>query len=102
MGMFDYLFIDIEMLPISDEIKEKVGDNPGWQTKSLDSTLSDVYITNEGELMVNFRYTSNEKTKLQYHGYLNFYTFIDKEFFEFTAKFTDGKLIEIVRNEKNM
>ncbi len=98
MGMFDYLFIDTGMLPISDEIKEKLGDDPGWQTKSLDSTLSDVYITNEGKLMVNFRYTSDEKTLIHYHGYLNFYTFIDKEWFEFTAKFTDGNLVEILKN----
>jgi len=30
MGMFDYLFINTGMLPISDEIKEKLGDDPGW------------------------------------------------------------------------
>ena len=125
MGMFDYLFIDTNMLPISDEEKIIIGDEPGWQTKDFENIMTEIYITNDGELKINqWEYEvvpkeerphpdgdgiaglagslrrSNEKLEtIPYHGYVNFYNSINREWYEFRAKFTDGKLIEIKRTE---
>ncbi len=122
--MFDYLFIDTNMLPISDEEKIIIGDEPGWQTKDFDNVMTEIYITNDGELKINqWEYEtvpkeerphpdddgiaglvgslrrSNERFKtIPYHGYVKFYSSINREWYEFSAKFTDGKLIEIVKN----
>jgi hypothetical protein len=123
MGMFDYLFIDKNMLPISDEEKIIIGDEPGWQTKDFDNVMTEIYITNDGELKINrWEYEvvpkeerpypdddgikgmagslrrSNEKLEvIPHHGYVRFYSSINREWHEFNAKFTDGKLIEIKR-----
>lgn len=53
MGMYDYLFIDTNKLPISEQEKEELGSEPGWQTKDFDNLLTEVYITDEGELKIN-------------------------------------------------
>ena len=123
MGMFDYLFIDKNMLPISDEEKIIIGDEPGWQTKDFDNVMTEIYITNDGELKINqWEYEdvpkedrpfpdddgikglfgsvrrSNENLEtIPHHGYVNFYSSINREWYEFNAKFTDGKLVEIKR-----
>ena len=123
MGMFDYLFIDKNMLPISDEEKIIIGDEPGWQTKDFDNVMTEIYITNDGELKINqWEYEdvhkedrpfpdddgikglfgsvrrSNEKMEtIPHHGYVRFYSSINHEWYEFNAKFTDGKLVEIKR-----
>jgi len=36
-----------------------------------------------------------------YHGWINFYEVLDREWFEYDAKFTDGKLEEIRRKERD-
>lgn len=123
MGMFDYLFIDTNMLPISDEEKIIIGDEPGWQTKDFDNVMTEIYITNDGELKINqWEYEdvpkeerphpdddgikglfgsvrrSNESLEtIPHHGYVIFYSSINREWYEFNAKFTDGKLVEIKR-----
>ncbi len=52
MGMFDDVKISIEKLPISDEEKKMLGENPGWQTKDFDSSLDIIEITDDGELKI--------------------------------------------------
>jgi hypothetical protein len=125
MGMFDYLFIDTNMLPISDEEKIIIGDESEWQTKDFDNVMTEIYITNDGELKINqweyevvpkeerphpdgdgiaglagsLRRSNEELETIPYHGYVNFYNSINREWYEFRAKFTDGKLIEIKRME---
>ena len=125
MGMFDYLFIDTNMLPISDEEKIIIGDESEWQTKNFDNVMTEIYITNDGELKINqweyevvpkeerphpdgegiaglvgsLRRSNEELETIPYHGYVNFYNSINREWYEFRAKFTDGKLIEIKRTE---
>jgi hypothetical protein len=125
MGMFDYLFIDTNMLPISDEEKIIIGDESEWQTKDFDNVMTEIYITNDGELKINqweyevvpkeerphpdgdgiaglagsLRRSNEELETIPYHGYVNFYNSINREWYEFRAKFTDGKLIEIKRTE---
>lgn len=123
MGMFDYLFIDTNLLPITKEEKELIGENREFQTKDFDRELTEVYITNEGEVKVN-RFEMEEVPKeerpymnevgisnlfgclrrvnerletINHHGYVRFYTNVDKTWFEFSAKFTDGKMVNIER-----
>ena len=47
MGMFDTIHINSAMLPVTDEEKKLFGKSPDWQTKSLDCTLDDYYITDD-------------------------------------------------------
>ena len=129
MGMFDCLFIDTKMLPVSDEEKIIIGDNPGWQTKDFENVMTRIYITNDGELKISrweyevvpkeerphqnddgvlglagsLKRTNVRLETIPHHGYVNFYYFIANKWYEFNAKFTDGKLIEIKRiNEKEI
>lgn len=127
MGMFDTLYINTQRLPLSRADKKRLGDNPDWQTKDLDCTLTEVYITDEGELKVNrWAYETVPKEErpypddegllgsmgslkrvnqrlevIPYHGFIRFYTSLKeqegREWFEFSAKFTDGKLVGIRR-----
>jgi hypothetical protein len=124
MGMFDGLEINVDLLPISTEEKEKLREyNPRWQTKDFDCTLTTVYITDEGSLLISrWEYAEVPKEErpypnetgtlglagsikrvnqrlepIDFHGYANFYADVEEEWYEFTAKFTDGKLVQIER-----
>ena len=132
MGMFDELYINTARLPLNRAEKKRLGDNPVWQTKDLDCMLTEVYITDEGELKVNrWEYETvpkeerpypdddgllgnmgslkrvNQKLEvIPYHGFIRFYTSLEgqdgsHEWFEFSAKFTYGKLTGIRRVEDN-
>ena len=122
MGMFDNLHINTDKLPVSDEEKKLIGKNPNWQTKDFDCMLTDIYITDEGELTIRkFTYGWDETQKngfgtmgvlteenvktetIPHHGYVNFYSTIGKDWYEFFAKFTNGKLecIEGGREKQN-
>ena len=121
MGMFDNLIISTDKLPVSDEEKKRIGENPGWQTKDFDCQLTEIYITDDGELKENkWNYEMvpkeerphpddegilgmmgsikrvNERLEvIPMHGYVNFYSNIGEDWYEFNAKFTDGKLESI-------
>ena len=121
MGMYDNLIINTDKLPVTDEEKKLIGKNPNWQTKDFDCYLTEIYITDEGELKINrwnYEEVSNEERPypneegllgligslrrvnerletIQHHGYVNFYSYIGDEWYEFFAKFTDGKLVSI-------
>ena len=116
--MFDYLMINTDKLPVSEKEKKLIGENPGWQTKDFDCTMTEIFITDDGELKINqweYEYVPkderphpdddgllglvgsirrvNERLITQpYHGYVNFYSFINDDWYVFNAKFTDGKL----------
>ncbi len=119
MGMYDYLIINTDKLPIAKKDKELLGENPKWQTKDFDCILSSAEITDDG--LLRFRRFESYWDKnavsgfskatgikgalceknhrwedIPMHGFVNFYTH-DKnnEWWEFYAKFTDGKLVEI-------
>jgi hypothetical protein len=112
MGMFDTIIINTDLLPISEEEKELLS-KTNFQTKSLDNALFTYRITNDGflEYLVSSRNfgikesfspeTDHWKRINDIHGYVSFYTSSRKnnEWFEFVAKFTDGKLVEIFRNQ---
>ena len=123
--MYDRLIISTEKLPISDEEKKIIGKTPNWQTKSFDCEMTEIYITDEGELKINrFEYEAvpkeerpypnedglmglmgslrrvNERLEtISHHGFVNFYAKVESKFFSFSAKFTDGKLVSIVRDD---
>ena len=125
MGMFDYVKIDFDMLPLTDEEKAKYYENKlslEFQTKDFDCEMTEIHITKDGELKINRweyeevpkeerPYPNDEGLKglfgslrrknerletVNYHGYVYFYS-MD---LEFSAKFTDGKLVEIKRIDK--
>ena len=119
--MFDSLFINTEKLPVTDEEKIIIGDDREWQTKNFDCDLTEVYITDDGELKINrWEYETvpkeerpypddegllgmfgclkrvNERLEtIPYHGIVEFYSKPDKDWYVFFAKFTDGKLVAI-------
>jgi hypothetical protein len=121
MGMFDRLFINTDKLPVTDEEKKIIEEFANWQTKDFDCKLSEVYITDEGELKINrweyesvpkeerpypnddgfrgligcIRRTNERLEKISYNGCVNFYSFINGEFYEFWAKFINGELESI-------
>jgi hypothetical protein len=115
MGMYDYLHISTDSLPVTDEEKKLIGDNPGWQTKDLDCTLTEAKITETGELQIR-RFTTRwdntkknalgfngilveENTRIEtvpIHGFISFYSDIGETWYEFRAKFTDGKMVELI------
>lgn len=127
MGMYDNLIINTNKLPVSDEEKIRIGENPGWQTKDFDCDLTEIYITDDGELKINRwkydwvpeeerPYPKDEGIKgmigclkrvgehletINHHGYVNFYSNIGTDWYEFYAKFTDGKLSTIEGGKKD-
>jgi hypothetical protein len=126
MGMFDDLIINTDMLPVSDEEKKLIGNNPNWQTKDFDCDLTEIYITDEGDLKINrwdceevpkeerpypdgeglsgligsLRRVNERLETIPYHGYVYFYSTIGNDWYEFVAKFTNGKL-ECINGGKN-
>lgn len=116
MGMYDYLKVSIDKLPITNEEKELHGDNLNFQTKEFECTLNTYFITDDGllqyrhfnqdyldttdELFANIGVpdeTNGTLVTIPYHGVFRFYDFFGEHFTEFNAKFTDGKLVEIIR-----
>ena len=124
MGMFDLVYIDKNKLPLSVEQKLIIPDNMDWQTKDFDCDMNEIYITNEDELKINrwnyeavpkkerlnpidkglpglagsLRRVNERLEPISHHGYVNFYASVGDEWFEFNAKFANGKLVEIARN----
>jgi hypothetical protein len=118
MGMFDTLYVNLNLLPITGEEQEFLEKDCSFQTKDFDCDMTEIYITDEGELKINrFEYVEvpkenrphpnddgflgmagslkrvNERLEtIPYHGIVNFYTYKDKTSFEFFAKFDNGKL----------
>lgn len=122
MGAFDSIIVNSELLPVSD-IKKLFLKNAIFQTKNFDCLDDTYYITLDGKLQREFcdleevppkeRPYPNPKHKLHnvgslkkvnctykdidFHGILIFYQSISHEWYEFNAKFTDGKLVSIAR-----
>lgn len=118
MGMYDMLYINTNLLPLTSEEQDFIGDNHSFQTKDFDCELTEIYITDDGELKINrFEYEEvpknerphpdsdgilglcgsirriNERLELIYrHGIVNFHTYKDGVSFKFYAKFDNGKL----------
>ena len=95
MGMFDYIIIDQKLLPYMGNIASNYFENAEWQSKSLDKALDTVTITENSLIEVNL---SNKEKRIitDFHGFINFYTYVSEIYYEFKAKYTDGKLVSIV------
>lgn len=113
MGMFDYLHINRARLPISNEDQERLKDKV-FQTKSVQQSLANIYITDDGYLeclaykyLANIQLLYNEESgnelpkRVRFtdaHGVLLFYTSTDdNERFKFMAFFTEGRLTSLKR-----
>lgn len=96
MGMYDELKIHKIHLP-------KVLENyeSGWQTKSLDSCLSLITISKDGQLYETgselITEKPDKKKALNYTGEVRFYTSIDKKWTEFVAFFENGQMFKIIQ-----
>jgi hypothetical protein len=119
MGMFDSLYFDKEILPLSDDIIKDFPNDIEWQTKSLECVL-DKLIIKDGELLVQryeteltpenerpypndhrlsiigmYRQINERLEKYDYTGSIIFYSFINDVWYEFFGEFQNGKLIKI-------
>lgn len=101
MGMYDNFLISTDKLPISDIEKSNIkSNNVDWQTKSLGRDLYNYRVTKKNNLKLN------DNTKLKFTGVIRFYSNVgdwqsDYDWYEFSATFTNGKLIAIVGGKKN-
>lgn len=97
MGLFDTVRC---LMPLPDFPAEAERD---FQTKTLDDPYLRAYeITRGGRLLqVSDGGHDNlyEEADTQFHGVLNFYTYIDtvEHWWEYNAKFTDGQCVSVER-----
>lgn len=112
MGMFDTVIVECEL-------PDSPPKDLWWQTKDLSCGMDKYKITADGRLMeelyrVEDRSDPNAKglmalrgcatrvnegwKDLEFHGILRFYASTDDDqWFEYNAKFTDGKLVSFTR-----
>ena len=113
MGMYDEVRCKVDLPDEYVHDKEKFI----FQTKDLENIMGRFTITEEGRLIEHkfhlepvpeeekvhehhiLKRIEDGDVDLDYHGYLTFYTRYDvkDEFLEFQAKFTDGKVVEIIK-----
>lgn len=108
MGLFDtvrtnYRLPDVKVnddltIKFSADTSSKLSYGTEFQTKDMDCLLDNYLITSFGRLLID---EGNINVDTEYHGILNFYTYIrglsDKTYFiEYHAKFTDGNLVKVV------
>lgn len=110
MGMFDTIFVNFDLLPISKEEKQLMP-REDFQTKSLEKCLLFYRITDDGFLEYEDSPNFEEDKQIllkegnwvrvdDIHGYVSFYVMCsDRKWYEFVAKFTDGRLVEIFKND---
>lgn len=105
MGMYDTIHINLSQLPVSADDQKRLVDE-SFQSKSLDCTLSDYYITEEGFLeFIDGESYGDEPERVHNRvrladasGSISFYTSTsDDEWFEFIALFDKGCLGNIIR-----
>lgn len=83
MGMFDDITCE---RPLPAEPKPP---STSFQTKDFDCLMDHYTITADGYLL-------KDGESVPFHGMLNFYTYTDDDWwFEYEAKFTDGRLVMI-------
>ncbi len=70
----------------------------------MDSSLAVYKITDEGKLSLVktgwFEDKDIEPEEIPFHGFINLYGDIDEDWYDFYAKFTDGKLMEIMGQKR--
>jgi hypothetical protein len=110
MGMFDTISVNFDLLPISEEEKQLMP-REDFQTKSLEKCLLFYRITDDGflEYEDSADFEKDRQVLLEegnwvrvedIHGYVSFYVMAsDRKWYEFVAKFTDGRLVKIFKND---
>ena len=118
MGMFDSLYFDKEILPLSDDILKDLPDDIEWQTKSLECVL-DRLIIKDGELLVQryeteltpenerpypndsrlsfigmYRQINERFEKYDYTGSMMFYSDLNSNWYEFIGEFKNDTIIK--------
>ena len=84
------------------------GEEPRFQTKDLDCAMDTYRITPDGRLLASRYEHASDGTRrrvgwrdTEHHDYLVFYTSVeragDREWFEYRAKFTDGRIVDLLR-----
>ena len=96
MGMFDHVIIDPKLLPYVGNVKSNFFENADWQTKSLDNALCTFTLTENSLIELNL-WNKEERVITDFHGHVQFYTSISDVWYEFKAKYTDGKLVSVVQ-----
>ena len=92
--MYDNIKINQKLLPYIDNIQSDIFDNADWQTKSLGKGMSTFILTENAIIQVDFQ--DKEQTIISdFHGFIQFYTDVHGVWYEFIAKYTDGKLVSI-------
>jgi len=96
MGMYDSVVCNAP-LPTVEGAPTPSND---FQTKDFHRALDLYTITAEGKLLFDSGWPGTDgeacpPKEITFHGILNFYTFEGDNWFEYNAKFTDGRLIEI-------
>lgn len=110
MGMFDYVIVECPIEGIADPASIE------WQTKQFDCPFMDRYkITADGRLLEEVVRIEDRSDKtaepgslasvvgmltrvhdswrdVEYHGDLHFCGFVDRDFVDVTARFTEGQL----------
>jgi len=103
MGLFDTVICEY---PLPDGREDNGGH---FQTKDMDCYMGAYKITADGRLLEQeSRWVDDESlplglrredrgwNEIPFHGFLSFYTSDDGVWREYNAKFTDGRLVEIV------
>ena len=125
--MYDYFYINKEKLPLSEDVKNNIPEDIVWQTNSMENVLTEIYITEDNELLVNnyeletvpeaerpypnstgimslfgsIRRINERKERSYYTGDIYFWGRVDGRWLEFKATLNNGILQNIVEDRRN-
>jgi hypothetical protein len=73
--------------------------NRDFQTKDLECQCHRFEVSPEGRLTLTINRKAGTRISVDqnFHGMLNFYALLGDRWFEYNAKFTDGKLVSVKR-----
>jgi hypothetical protein len=91
MGMYDSIRIDNKWLP-----KDLKGHNTGWQTKSLDCSLSEYIMMEDGSLVYYASMDEVYNRNTSYTGEIRFYNEVDGKYRYFVAWCVRGTVKEVI------
>jgi hypothetical protein len=100
MGMYDIVKVLPEILPISELERTKIAaEKTEWQTKDFDKCLTNLEITPDGRLTETIQ---DESIDLDFHGIFEFHSSVGNQWYSFLAKYTDGKLVKIIKISESL
>jgi len=109
--MYDTLRINVAQLPVSEEVRQQwQAAGVDFQTKSLEKILITYTITEDGFLekstagwLTHFDdATAKSRVRLvDAHGLIYFYTYVEDRYYEFKARFREGRLTDLTQVENS-